>query len=159
MGHRSGFSHSDGRPGTPRWKENNVKFRLSLVLASLLCCALIAPLAAEEKSAPKKSPTHPAAGSSKKKQPQTQTAPAPSPEKQTQGGVTVQENYYLDLPGFDLSTLTPKQKEKFLKRVNSELCTCGCQNDTIARCLVNDPKCPVVRGLAEKIFSEVKAGD
>jgi hypothetical protein len=113
----------------------------------------------ETKPEPKKSKSPPTSSSAKKKVPQTQTAPAPTPSEQTQGGVTVRENYFLDLPGFDLSTLTPKQKEKFLNRVNKELCTCGCPNDTVARCLVNDPKCPVVRGLAEKIFSEVKAGD
>jgi hypothetical protein len=91
--------------------------------------------------------------------PKPQTAPAPENQPvQTKGGVTVRENYFMRLPGIDLSTLTPKQKERFLERVNKENCSCGCQNDTIARCLVNDPKCGTVRGLAEKVLSEVKAG-
>src|SRR5215471_8742886 len=90
-------------------------------------------------------------------QPATQTAPvAQNQPVQTQEGVMVRENYFMQLPGIDLSTLTPKQKQRFLDRVNQETCTCGCPNDTIARCLVNDPKCPTVRGLAEKVLSEVK---
>jgi len=138
-----------------------VSSRLARTLVAFLACTLVFAMlcaAVDEKPAPKKTKT-PAKSASGKKASQTQTAPAPNVPEQTQGGVTVKENYYLDLPGFDLSTLTPKQKEKFLDRVNKELCTCGCPNDTIARCLVNDPKCPAVRGLAEKVFSEVKTGD
>ena len=91
--------------------------------------------------------------------PQTQTAPVPENQPvQSKEGVTIRENYFMELPGIDLSTLTPKQKQRYLDRVNQEICTCGCPNDTIARCLVNDPKCPTVRGMAEKVLSEVKAG-
>ncbi len=135
--------------------------RRATALAALIALFLAVPgtgSAATSKSGSKKAQTRPATEEPKKKSAQTQTAPAHNVPQQTQGGVTVMENYYLDLPGFDLSTLTPTQKDKFLERVNKEPCTCGCKNDTIARCLVNDPKCPVVRGLAEKIFSEVKAG-
>jgi len=66
-------------------------------------------------------------------------------------------NYYTELPGFDLGKLTPRQKEKFLQRVNSEMCTCGCKNDTLARCQVNDPNCPVVKGMVQKVYDEVKS--
>jgi hypothetical protein len=111
-------------------------------------------MAADTKPAAKKPQTRPAA-----KTPQTQTAPAPENQPvQTKEGVTILENYFMELPGIDLSTLTPKQKQRYLDRVNKEMCTCGCPNDTIARCLVNDPKCPMVRGMAEKVLSEVKAG-
>jgi hypothetical protein len=133
-----------------------------MVLVSLVSCALAlwaVSSGAAVPSASKKPQSQPTSSPSKKKSPAPQTAPAPPPAEQTQGGITVRENYYLDLPGFDLSALTPKQKERFLERVNKELCTCGCSNDTIAHCLVNDPKCPVVRGLAEKALSEVKAGE
>jgi len=136
-----------------------VRFRRLMVLAALASCMLAAParlLVAEEKPAPKNPQSRPA---SSRKAAQTQTAPAPAPQQQSQGGVTVLENYYFDLPGFDLSTLTPKQKKKFLDRVNAEFCTCGCAGDTIARCVVNDASCKVARGLAEKILSEVKAGN
>jgi hypothetical protein len=138
-----------------------VRLRLASALPVLLFSALVistVPRAEEGTPAPSKPKSPSASSSAKKKGTQTQTSPASTPSEQTQGGVTVRENYYLELPGFDLSTLTPKQKDKFRERVNKELCTCGCANDTVARCLVNDPKCPVVRGLAEKIFSEVKAG-
>jgi hypothetical protein len=66
-------------------------------------------------------------------------------------------NYFTDLPGFDLSLLSNSQKEKFLHRVNSEMCTCGCKNDTLARCTVNDPNCPVVRGMVQRVFDEVRS--
>ena len=67
-------------------------------------------------------------------------------------------NYFTDLPGIDLASLKPRQKEKMLQRVNSELCTCGCKNDTLARCYVNDPRCPVVKGMVQKVYDEVKSG-
>jgi len=67
-------------------------------------------------------------------------------------------NYYAELPGFDLQPLGEHGREKFLHRVNSELCTCGCKNDTLAWCLVNDPKCPTVKGLVQAVYDEVKKG-
>lgn len=67
-------------------------------------------------------------------------------------------NFYADLPGFDMSSLTPAQKEKFLQRANSELCTCGCKNDTLAKCYVNDETCTMVRDTLKKVLAEVRAG-
>jgi hypothetical protein len=67
-------------------------------------------------------------------------------------------NYYVDLPGFDVKSLPQAQREKLLQRVNSEMCTCGCKNDTLAKCLVNDPKCPTVKGLVQTVYDEVKSG-
>ncbi len=67
-------------------------------------------------------------------------------------------NYFTDLPGIDLAALKPRQKERLLQRVNSELCTCGCKNDTLARCYVNDPRCPVVKGMVQKVYDEMKSG-
>lgn len=67
-------------------------------------------------------------------------------------------NYFADLPGFDLAPLGEQGRAKFLHRVNSELCTCGCKNDTLAFCLVNDPKCPQVKGLVQAVYDEVKSG-
>jgi hypothetical protein len=98
-----------------------VRFRRLLALAALASCVLAVParfVAAEDPPASKKPQSRPA---SSPKAPQTQTAPAPAAQSQSQGGVTVLENYYLDLPGFDLSTLTPRQKKKFLDRVNLRL--------------------------------------
>jgi len=67
-------------------------------------------------------------------------------------------NYFVDLPGFDVKGLPQAQREKLLQRVNSEMCTCGCKNDTLAKCLVNDPKCPTVKGLVQTVYDEVKSG-
>ncbi len=67
-------------------------------------------------------------------------------------------NYYTELPGFDLSVLEKRERESFLHRVNSEMCSCGCKNDTLARCLVNDQSCPLVRGMVQRVFDDVRAG-
>jgi hypothetical protein len=136
-----------------------VNFRRPVVLTVLVTGAVaIAFAASTPQTAPKKTQTQPSKQRSKTA-PQTQTAPtADNQPLQSKEGVTIRENYFMELPGIDLSTLTPKQKQRYLDRVNDEICTCGCPNDTIARCLVNDPKCPTVRGLAEKVLSEVKSG-
>lgn len=60
------------------------------------------------------------------------------------------------LPGVDFSGLSPGLKKIALKRLNSELCTCGCKM-TIAQCRMNDPDCATSKALAAKIISEVKA--
>lgn len=124
----------------------------------LLALLGFATLFAVSERPPAKKPQSRPAQTAPKTSTQTQKSSAPNLQVQSADGITVRENYFLELPGFDLSTLTPKQKERFLERVNKEICTCGCPNDTIARCLVNDPKCPTVRGLAQKVFSDVKAG-
>ena len=129
------------------------------LLAGLAAGAVALGFAASESQpSSQKTQTRPSKQASKTAS-QTQTAPAVENQPvQSSGGVTVRENYFMQLPGIDLSTLTPKQKQRYLDRVNTELCNCGCPNDTIARCLVNDKTCKTVRGLAEKILSEVKSG-
>jgi thiol-disulfide isomerase/thioredoxin len=62
-----------------------------------------------------------------------------------------------ELPGVDLSGLTPAQKSAVLKRLNSETCTCGCAL-TLAQCRINDTACPVSLKLANEIVQEVKSG-
>jgi thiol-disulfide isomerase/thioredoxin len=62
-----------------------------------------------------------------------------------------------DIPGVDLSALTPEQKTLALNRLNEEPCDCGC-GFTIAQCRINDSTCAVSPKLAEKILAEVKAG-
>ncbi len=62
-----------------------------------------------------------------------------------------------ELPGVDFTELTAEQKTAVLKRLNSELCTCGCRL-TIAQCRVNDSTCPTSKALAAKIIQEVVAG-
>ena len=80
------------------------------------------------------------------------------PAPDNTGGIEAVANYFAEVPGFDLTPLGDHGREKFLHRINSELCTCGCKNETIAWCLVNDPKCPTVKGLAQTVYDEVKKG-
>jgi hypothetical protein len=61
-----------------------------------------------------------------------------------------------ELPGVDLSKLTPDQKKLALKRLNTQICDCGCRL-TLAQCRINDTSCPVSKGLAEKIVKEILA--
>jgi len=67
-------------------------------------------------------------------------------------------NYFTELPGIDVAALNTRQREHFLQQVNSEMCPCGCKNDTLARCYVNDPRCPIVKGMVQKAYDEVKSG-
>jgi thiol-disulfide isomerase/thioredoxin len=60
------------------------------------------------------------------------------------------------LPGVDLSGLSPGLKKIALKRLNSEICTCGCKM-TIAQCRMTDPDCATSKALAAKIVRELKA--
>ena len=60
------------------------------------------------------------------------------------------------LPGVDLSGLAPGLKKIALKRLNSEMCTCGCKM-TVAQCRLTDPDCATSKALAEKIIRQIKA--
>jgi hypothetical protein len=59
-----------------------------------------------------------------------------------------------ELPGVEFKGLTAPQRHAALKRMNSELCTCGCKF-TIAQCRINDSACPTSKALAAKIVSEI----
>ena len=61
-----------------------------------------------------------------------------------------------EIPGVDLTVLTPAQKTLALNRLNDEACTCGC-GFTIAQCRINDSTCALSPQLAEKIVAEVRA--
>jgi len=61
-----------------------------------------------------------------------------------------------EIPGIDLSGLTPKQKQEVLTRLNTDRCTCGC-GLTLAQCRINDPTCDVSLPLAQKIVDAVRA--
>lgn len=60
-----------------------------------------------------------------------------------------------EIPGVDLSGLTPAERHVALERMNSEPCTCGC-GLTIAQCRLSDPTCDTSLPLAQKIVDEVK---
>ena len=58
-----------------------------------------------------------------------------------------------ELPGVDLSKLTPQQKQSALHKFNAEGCTCGC-NFTLAQCRIYDRNCAVSKSRTEKIVAE-----
>lgn len=55
------------------------------------------------------------------------------------------------LPGVDLSKLTPEQKTVALHKFNAESCTCGCQY-TLAQCRIWDRNCGVSKAATAKII-------
>jgi thiol-disulfide isomerase/thioredoxin len=59
-----------------------------------------------------------------------------------------------ELPGVDLSPLTPPQKLAALHKFNAESCTCGC-NFTLAQCRIYDRNCLVSKSRTKKIVAEV----
>jgi thiol-disulfide isomerase/thioredoxin len=59
-----------------------------------------------------------------------------------------------ELPGVNLSGLTPPQKQIALHKFNEEGCTCGC-GFTLAQCRIYDRNCPVSKSRTEKIVSEI----
>jgi thiol-disulfide isomerase/thioredoxin len=61
-----------------------------------------------------------------------------------------------ELPGVDLSKLTPEQKRIVLHRFNADACTCGCKF-TLAQCRIWDSACTVSKAATEKIIAEVSA--
>ncbi len=61
------------------------------------------------------------------------------------------------LPGVDLSKLTPEQKQAALHRFNAEGCTCGCKF-TLAQCRIYDRNCAISKSRTEKIVAEVSGG-
>jgi thiol-disulfide isomerase/thioredoxin len=62
-----------------------------------------------------------------------------------------------ELPGVDLSKLTPEQKQAALHRFNAETCSCGCKY-TLAQCRIFDRNCGPSKARTEKIVAEVARG-
>ena len=60
------------------------------------------------------------------------------------------------LPGVDLSKLTPQQRAVALHKFNAEPCTCGCQY-TLAQCRVLDRNCGVSKAATGKIIEGLLA--
>ena len=59
-----------------------------------------------------------------------------------------------EIPGIDLSALSPTKKAAALQRLNSDKCTCGCGN-TVAQCRLDDPACGVSLPLARAIVADI----
>ena len=58
-----------------------------------------------------------------------------------------------ELPGVDMTSLTPAQRTVALHRMNEESCTCGCKY-TLAQCRIFDSACPVSKQRTAKIVAE-----
>jgi cytochrome c biogenesis protein CcmG/thiol:disulfide interchange protein DsbE len=65
--------------------------------------------------------------------------------------------YATSIPGIDFTGMTPAEKTEALKRMNTEMCTCGC-GSTIAGCRVEDPTCETSLPLAKKIVASIRKG-
>jgi thiol-disulfide isomerase/thioredoxin len=61
-----------------------------------------------------------------------------------------------ELPGVDLSKLTPEQKTVALHKFNAETCTCGCAY-TLAQCRIYDRGCKISQAATAKIIAAVSA--
>ena len=61
-----------------------------------------------------------------------------------------------ELPGVDLSKLTPEQKTVAFHKFNAESCTCGCQF-TLAQCRIYDRGCKVSMAAITKIIAGITA--
>lgn len=60
------------------------------------------------------------------------------------------------LPGVDLSKLTPEQRTVALHKFNAEPCTCGCQY-TLAQCRIWDRNCNISKAATAKIVADLAA--
>ena len=63
-----------------------------------------------------------------------------------------------EIPGVDLSVLTPEQREEVLRRVNADGCPCGCSL-TLAQCRINDAACGISPPLVEQLVAEIAGAD
>jgi thiol-disulfide isomerase/thioredoxin len=61
------------------------------------------------------------------------------------------------LPGVDLSQLTPEQRTVALHKFNAEACNCGCKY-TLAQCRIWDRDCAVSKAGTAKIIAALAAG-
>ena len=63
-----------------------------------------------------------------------------------------------ELPGVDLSKLTPEQRKAALREFNQKNCDCGC-GLTLAQCRINDTSCPVSEKLAKQVVEKIAHGE
>src|SRR5262245_19161971 len=59
-----------------------------------------------------------------------------------------------EIPGVDLTRLSPDQRMAALQKLNTDPCTCGCEN-TLAKCRIDDPKCTTSLPLAQRVVQEI----
>jgi cytochrome c biogenesis protein CcmG/thiol:disulfide interchange protein DsbE len=59
-----------------------------------------------------------------------------------------------EIPGVDLKRLSPERRSAAIQKLNTDPCTCGCEN-TIAKCRIDDPKCETSLPIAQRIVKEI----
>jgi thiol-disulfide isomerase/thioredoxin len=59
-----------------------------------------------------------------------------------------------DIPGVDLTRLSPAKRTAALQKLNTDPCTCGCEN-TLAKCRIDDPKCATSLPLAQRVVQDI----
>ena len=64
----------------------------------------------------------------------------------------------IEIPGVDLTKMTPAQRTAAIKALNADDCTCGC-GLTLAECRINDPTCSVSLPLAQKVAEQIAKGE
>ena len=69
-------------------------------------------------------------------------------------GRLVNAAHATEIPGLDLTVLTPDQRVAALQRLNEESCSCGCSL-TLAQCRINDTTCGFSLPLAEQVVAEI----
>lgn len=87
----------------------------------------------------------------------TKAAPDSPPQSSGEGPIgAVRAGYYAQLEGYtNWDGIDPAVKKEFFETINRERCTCGCTNETLAWCYVNDSNCPVVRPRVKKIHDDL----
>lgn len=63
--------------------------------------------------------------------------------------------YATEIPGISFEGLSPAQKAEALKRLNTELCDCGC-GLTLAGCRLDDAGCEISLPIAKKLVAEIR---
>jgi thiol-disulfide isomerase/thioredoxin len=63
-----------------------------------------------------------------------------------------------ELPGVDLSKLTPEQKNAALHKFNAETCACGCKY-TLAQCRIYDRNCEISKAATSRIVAALAHPD
>jgi thiol-disulfide isomerase/thioredoxin len=74
---------------------------------------------------------------------------------QTVGLKLDQTAQVMNIPGVDLSKLSPAKRVDAIQKLNAQSCTCGCDL-TLAKCRVDDPSCGVSLPLARQIVAQIQ---
>lgn len=78
--------------------------------------------------------------------------------RQTPPDSTAIKNAWVDeIPGIDLTDLTPERREVFVRLSNAQRCTCGC-GYTLAACRIYDSTCEVSMPRVVALLDSVRAG-